>query len=90
MIITSHHARVFDGITQARMRAVVESRLPEGQYHETCVFHVEPAVVLWVHAGTGNISPLCQDHMNRSLDGADETGGEPPALIPLTGRRRRT
>ena len=94
----SWHARVFEGVRTARIRAFHEMGMPEGQYHERCRYadrlnapqcdHV--AEVLWVHAPSGEISPLCRTHMEIWLDLGDEADDDdPPALIPLRDRRPR-
>lgn len=99
MLITSHTAKVFDGIVYARMRAVAESNLPENEFGEECHrAHRDPegnrgsrpADALWVHAPSGTVTPLCKECVDFWLDNGDESGDDdPPALIPLRGRRRR-
>ncbi len=85
---TSVHARVFEGVRTARVRALAESRIQNTEGKESCAFDGAPAVSLWVHPDTGNISPVCRQHLTESLDGMDETiAWEPPILIPLRGRR---
>ena len=89
---TSAHARVFDGVRTARYRALNgPDGLPTG-VTEVCVrgtgSGTHPADVLWVHAPSGRISPLCKEHMDQWLDDNDEAGDEdPPALIPIRNRR---
>lgn len=97
MFVASRHARVFDGVVLARMRALEELALPEDIYHEECRHAhpdreglTNPAFALWVHAPSGQVTPLCKEHMDRWLDEGDEAGDEdPPALIPLVRRRRQ-
>lgn len=95
MNFTSAHARVFEGVRLARIRAFDEANRPEGEYSERCIYanrlrapdcdHVADA--LWVHAPSGEISPLCKTHMDRWLEDGDEVEDEdPPALIPLRKR----
>lgn len=88
----SAHARVFEGVRMARMRAFDEAQLPDGQYHEQCIYadRMRPpncdhiAEFLWVHAPSGKVSPLCKTHTDHWLDDGDEVeDDDPPALIPL-------
>jgi len=83
----SAHARVLEGVRAARVRAITEASTSAAGYGEACVFHPEAAVVLWVHADTGNISPLCTDHLRRSLGRyGSEKDSYPPAIVPLVRR----
>lgn len=76
MIITSEHARVYDGVTHARMLALTE---PE----ELCRCGKAAAVALWVHAPSGKMDPLCTEHRNEWLDGAGSGDTQPPVVVPL-------
>lgn len=88
MNFVSAHARVFDGVRSARIRAFDESLLPPDMYRTQCIFHDVAATALWVHADTGLTSPLCDEHLQKSLDGfRNEADTAPPAVIPV--RRRR-
>lgn len=82
---TSAHARVFDGIRNARYRAFSS----DASVPEICDLDDLPAAALWVHAPSGKVSSLCRDCVDTWLDNGDEAGDEdPPALIPLRNRRR--
>lgn len=94
---TSAHARVFEGVRMARIRAFNEMQLPEDEYKERCIYadRLQPpqcdhvAEGLWVHAPGGGISPLCRTHLENWLECGDDVDDEdPPALIPLRNRRR--
>ena len=88
MNYVSAHARVFEGVRTARIRAYDESLIPPDMRREQCLFHDEAADCLWVHADTGNISPLCVEHLRTSLKTFHgEVDSAPPAVIPI---RRRT
>lgn len=83
----SAHARVFDGVRTARIRAFDESLLPPDLTRQICAQDDLPAVALWVHA-EGHVSALCADHLKASLQTyREEKETAPPALIPI--RRRR-
>ena len=89
---TSAHARVIDGVRTARYRALNGSAALSTGVPEVCLRDdkggAHPADVLWVHAPSGRISPLCKEHMDQWLDNVDEAGDEdPPALIPIRNRR---
>ena len=86
----SAHARVFEGVRTARIRAFQDNLREVPDRQENCFFHPdEPAVALWVHADTGAVSPVCQHHLYKSLKQHDaEPDSAPPALVPLKGRRR--
>jgi hypothetical protein len=48
------------------------------------VHHDVPAVALWVHSDTGEVSPLCNEHLRASLEEYDrEAESYPPAIVPL-------
>jgi hypothetical protein len=80
----SYHARVLEGVRTARVKAIVEMRLPRDQYEASCVHHDVPAVALWVHSDTGEVSPLCNEHLRASLEEYDrEAESYPPAIVPL-------
>jgi len=82
MLITHQHARVYDGVTRARMMALTE---PE----ELCRCGKNPAAALWVHAPSGKVSPLCVEHRDEWLTGDGSEDTEPPVLVPLRISRSR-
>lgn len=84
----SAHARVFDGVRTARIRAFDESLLPPDLFRQICGLDDDPAVALWVHADTGHTTALCAIHLKTSLETyREEKDSAPPAVIPI--RRRR-
>lgn len=84
MDFVTHHSRVFDGITQAKVRALVQPA-------ESCVFATKgcqnhPAAVFWVHE-SGSLTPLCREHMDKWLEHGDPKGNDAGALVPMKRRR---
>lgn len=87
MNYVSAHARVFDGVRSARIRAFDELLLMPGMHRTPCIFHDVPATAVWVHADSGNTSALCDEHLKKSLETfREESDTAPPAVIPI--RRR--
>ncbi len=83
----SAHARVFDGVRTARIRAFDESLLPPDLTRQICGQDDNPAVALWVHA-EGHTTALCQAHLDAALRAyRDEKETAPPVVVPI--RRRR-
>lgn len=83
----SAHARVFDGVRTARIRAFDESLLPPHLTRQICGQDDLPAVALWVHA-EGHTTALCATHLKASLEAyREEKETAPPAVVPI--RRRR-
>lgn len=80
----SYHLRVLEGVRMARVKAIVEMRLPRDQYEAACLHHDVPATALWVDSDTGEVSPLCTEHLRTSLEEYDrEVTSYPPAIVPL-------
>lgn len=83
MIVTSEHARVYDGVTRARMMALTEPA-------ELCRCGKSPAVALWVHAPSGKVSALCGAHRDEWLDKGSSDDAAPPVVVPLNISRGKS
>lgn len=84
----STHARVLDGVRRARVMAIGEMDVPEGQYKTECLYHPDvPATALFIHHDSDVPIPVCAEHLQQMVDVyRTDPNVYPPVVVPLKRR----
>lgn len=85
----SFHARLLDGVRQARIRAIGEMKTDVGQFSVGCFYHKDiPAQAMLVHHDSDVPVPVCDEHLKSHMaDYRADPDMYPPAVVPLKRRR---
>ena len=68
-MIFDHGIRVFDGVTKARFKAIMDGN------PNCAVCHKNLAVGIWMNPRTQHIIPMCQDHLTEYYADDENAGG---------------